>query len=62
MLCYSLEIDYIILCFNLSLLPDSGHFQARLNAIARQLNERPRKTLEFEAVDYGIGFGFRVSR
>ncbi len=26
----------------------SSHSQARLNAIARQLNERPRKTLEFE--------------
>jgi IS30 family transposase len=26
----------------------SVHSQARLNAIARQLNERPRKTLEFE--------------
>jgi len=26
----------------------SGHSQARLNAVARQLNERPRKTLEFE--------------
>lgn len=27
----------------------SVHSQARLNAIARQLNERPRKTLEFES-------------
>ena len=26
----------------------SLHSQARLNAVARQLNERPRKTLEFE--------------
>ena len=26
----------------------SGHSQAKLNAVARQLNERPRKTLEFE--------------
>ena len=26
----------------------SGHSQARLNAIARQLNERPRKTLDFD--------------
>ena len=26
----------------------SVHSQARLNAVARQLNERPRKTLEFE--------------
>jgi len=26
----------------------SVHSQARLSAIARQLNERPRKTLEFE--------------
>jgi len=26
----------------------SAHSQARLNAVARQLNERPRKTLEFE--------------
>ena len=26
----------------------SGHSQARLNAVARQLNERPRKTLGFE--------------
>ncbi len=26
----------------------SVHSQARLNAIARQLNERPRKTLEYE--------------
>ncbi len=24
------------------------HSQAKLNAVARQLNERPRKTLEFE--------------
>jgi IS30 family transposase len=27
----------------------SGHSQARLNAVARRLNERPRKTLNFEA-------------
>jgi IS30 family transposase len=27
----------------------SGHQQAKLNAVARQLNERPRKTLEFES-------------
>ena len=26
----------------------SVHSQAKLNAVARQLNERPRKTLEFE--------------
>jgi len=26
----------------------SGHSQARLNAVARQLNERPRKTLDYE--------------
>ncbi len=26
----------------------SGHSQAKLNAVARQLNERPRKTLDFE--------------
>jgi len=26
----------------------SGHSQAHLNKIARQLNERPRKTLQFE--------------
>jgi len=26
----------------------SFHSQARLNAVARQLNERPRKTLEFQ--------------
>jgi len=26
----------------------SGHSQAKLNAVARQLNERPRKTLNFE--------------
>jgi IS30 family transposase len=25
----------------------SGHSQAKLNAVARQLNERPRKTLDF---------------
>lgn len=27
----------------------SEHSQAKLNAVARQLNERPRKTLEFES-------------
>ncbi|MEP1231301.1 MAG: IS30 family transposase, partial [Litorimonas sp.] len=26
----------------------SVHSQAKLNAVARQLNERPRKTLEYE--------------
>jgi len=26
----------------------SEHSQARLNAVARQLNERPRKTLDYE--------------
>ncbi|MEO1242426.1 MAG: IS30 family transposase, partial [Pseudomonadota bacterium] len=26
----------------------SAHSQAQLNKIARQLNERPRKTLQFE--------------
>jgi IS30 family transposase len=26
----------------------SGHSQAKLNAVARRLNERPRKTLNFE--------------
>ena len=26
----------------------SAHSQAKLNAVARHLNERPRKTLEFE--------------
>ncbi|VAW54252.1 Transposase InsI for insertion sequence element IS30, partial [hydrothermal vent metagenome] len=26
----------------------SVHSQAKLNAVARQLNERPRKTLEFK--------------
>ena len=26
----------------------STHSQAKLNAVARQLNERPRKTLEFQ--------------
>ncbi|MCK5383718.1 MAG: IS30 family transposase, partial [Gammaproteobacteria bacterium] len=26
----------------------SVHSQSRLNAVARQLNERPRKTLEYE--------------
>ena len=26
----------------------SVHFQEKLNAVARRLNERPRKTLEYE--------------
>jgi IS30 family transposase len=26
----------------------SGHSQAKLNAVARRLNERPRKTLNFQ--------------
>ena len=26
----------------------SGHSQAQLNAVARELNERPRKTLDYE--------------
>jgi IS30 family transposase len=26
----------------------SGYTQARLNAVAKQLNERPRKTLNYE--------------
>jgi len=26
----------------------SAHSQAKLNAVARRLNERPRKTLDFE--------------
>jgi IS30 family transposase len=26
----------------------SGYYQAKLNSIARQLNERPRKTLGFQ--------------
>src|SRR6476659_3513471 len=29
----------------------SGYSQARLNSVARQLNERPRKTLDFESTD-----------
>jgi IS30 family transposase len=28
----------------------SVHSQAKLNTVARQLNERPRKTLEYEAL------------
>jgi IS30 family transposase len=28
----------------------SEHSQARLNAVARQLNERPRKTLSYETL------------
>jgi IS30 family transposase len=28
--------------------PPLSHSQAKLNAVARQLNERPRKTLDFE--------------
>jgi IS30 family transposase len=31
-----------------SLNRSSVHSQAHLNKVARQLNERPRKTLEFE--------------